>query len=67
MLDHRDEVFPKKPIISSGVNIFDWERFNAHENFTGILEGMEVEKKLSLIKRLQPKVNKVFYLVAYLA
>lgn len=62
MLDNRDALFPNTPVVFSGVNSFDEKRFLARQQFTGILEGVEIVGNLELIKRIQPKVNRVVML-----
>lgn len=62
MLKYRDALFPGTPIVFSGVNVFDQSAFDRHEHITGILEGMEIEGNLKLIKHIQPNVNKVVLL-----
>lgn len=62
MLANRDELFPDVPIVFCGVNVFDQVAFEQHDGITGILEGMEIEGNLKLIKRIQPSVNKVILL-----
>lgn len=62
MLDHRDTLFPGIPVVFCGVNSFDEKRFQAHKHFTGIVEGVEIEGNIELIKRIQPSVNRIVML-----
>jgi len=62
MIKHGETLFPGKPVVFSGVNILDDHVLEGRENFTGIIEGMEIEGNLALIQRLQPDVEKIVLL-----
>ncbi len=62
LMEHGDSLFPNKPIIFCGVNVFNPETLVGKENVTGIQEGMAIEGNLQLIQALQPEVKRVIML-----
>jgi diguanylate cyclase (GGDEF)-like protein len=62
VLQHGDHLFPGKPIVFSGVNVFDPEVLMGKNNITGIKEGMEIEGNLELILKLQPEIKRIIML-----
>ena len=62
MLEHGESLFPNKPVVFNGVNVFDPDSLQGKSNFTGIQEGMEILGNLQLITELQPNVNKIIML-----
>jgi diguanylate cyclase (GGDEF)-like protein len=62
MLAHGEVLFPGKPIVFCGVNVFESESLKDRSNITGILEGMEIQGNLALIKTLQPEVQRIIML-----
>jgi len=62
MLDHGQTLFPNKPVVFSGVNVFDPTTLIGRKNFTGIQEGMEIEGNIELIMQLQPNVKRIVML-----
>lgn len=62
MVKYGDNLFPGKPIVFCGVNIFKQETLIGRNNITGIKEGMEIEGNLELILRLQPKTKHIVML-----
>lgn len=62
MLEHGEHLFPEIPVVFSGVNVFDPEMLKQKPNFTGILEGMEIQGNLALIRQLQPEVTRIILL-----
>ena len=62
IVKYGDVLFPNKPIVFCGVNIFKPETLIGRTNITGIKEGMEIEGNLELILRLQPKTKHIIML-----
>jgi diguanylate cyclase (GGDEF)-like protein len=62
MVKHGEALFPGKPIVFCGVNIFKPDTLIGRTNITGIKEGMEIEGNLELIMRLQPKTKHIVML-----
>lgn len=62
MVEHGDDVFPDKPIVFSGVNVFEPETLKGRNNITGVKEGMEIEGNLDLIVQLQPETKRIIML-----
>jgi diguanylate cyclase (GGDEF)-like protein len=62
ILEHGDDLFPGKPIVFSGVNVFDPEILKGRSNITGIKEGMEIKGNLDLILKLQPEIKRIIML-----
>jgi len=62
MVKYGDALFPGKPIVFCGVNIFKQETLLGRVNITGIKEGMEIEGNLELILRLQPNTKHIVML-----
>ena len=62
MLENRQDIFPNIPIVFCGVNVFDASVLAEKKQITGILEGMEIEGNLKLIKQIQPNVDRVILL-----
>jgi diguanylate cyclase (GGDEF)-like protein len=62
MIEHGEALFPNKPIVFSGVNVFPPETLIGKNNITGIKEGMEIEGNLSLILALQPNTKRIIML-----
>ena len=62
MLENRQDIFPNIPIVFCGVNVFDASVLAGKKQITGILEGMEIEGNLKLIKQIQPDVDRVILL-----
>ncbi|MFC1503518.1 ABC transporter substrate binding protein [Pseudomonadota bacterium] len=62
MIEHGEKLFPGKPIVFSGVNVFAPETLKDRINITGIQEGMEIEGNLDLILQLQPATRRIVML-----
>lgn len=62
MLENRDALFPVTPVVFCGVNVFMPSMLEGVNNITGILEGMEIDGNLRLIKQLQPDVKRIILL-----
>lgn len=63
LLSSRDELFgPDTPVVFCGVNVFDPARLKGKKHFTGLLEGMEIEGNLKLIRQLQPDAERIIML-----
>ncbi len=62
MVKYGEALFPGKPIVFCGVNIFKQESLLGRVNITGIKEGMEIEGNLDLIMRLQPNTKHIVML-----
>ena len=62
VLKHGESLFPDKPVIFSGVNVFDPNSLQGKKNYTGVLEGMEIQGNLDLILSIQPQVKRIILL-----
>lgn len=62
MIEYGDLLFPGKPMVFSGVNVFKPETLQGRSQITGILEGMEIIGNLELIKTIQPDVKRIVLL-----
>jgi len=62
MLKTGDQLFPNKPVVFNGVNVFNPQSIEGKSNFIGIPEGMEILGNLKLITRLQPNVKRIIML-----
>lgn len=62
MLENGQSLFPNKPVVFNGVNVFDPTSLDGKPNFTGIQEGMEIKGNLELIADLQPNVKRIIML-----
>jgi diguanylate cyclase (GGDEF)-like protein len=62
MIEYGDLLFPGKPMVFSGVNVFKPETLIGRSQITGILEGMEIIGNLELIKTIQPDVKRIVLL-----
>ena len=62
MVEYGETLFPGKPIVFCGVNIFKQATLTGRDNITGIKEGMEIEGNLELIMRLQPNTKHIIML-----
>jgi signal transduction histidine kinase/CheY-like chemotaxis protein len=63
LLSSRDELFgADTPVVFCGVNVFEPARLRGKRHFTGLLEGMEIEGNVNLIRQLQPDVERIVML-----
>lgn len=62
MLENGQTLFPDKPVVFNGVNVFEASSLKGKDNFTGIQEGMEILGNLHLITRIQPNVKRIIML-----
>jgi diguanylate cyclase (GGDEF)-like protein len=62
MVEHGEYLFPSKPIVFSGVNVFDPDTLKGRNNVTGVKEGMEIEGNIDLILQLQPETKRIIML-----
>jgi ABC-type uncharacterized transport system substrate-binding protein len=62
MLEFREAINPKTPIIFCGVNVAEKASLSSVKNVAGILEGMSVAENLDLIYQLQPNVKTIYML-----
>lgn len=62
MVEHGDTLFPGKPVVFNGVNVFNQATLEGKNNFTGILEGMAIEENIALITQVQPQVKRIILL-----
>lgn len=61
-LDHGNQIAPSVPVVFGGVNVPDPASLEKHPEFTGVIEGMEIEKNLGLIADLQPQPGRLIVL-----
>jgi signal transduction histidine kinase/ActR/RegA family two-component response regulator len=65
LLQSRDELFgPDTPVVFAGVNAFHPEQLAGKRHFTGLVEGLEIEGNLALIRRAQPDVQHIVLLAS---
>ncbi|MDF2446673.1 MAG: hypothetical protein K0S46_1909 [Moraxellaceae bacterium] len=65
LLQSRDELFgPDTPVVFAGVNAFEPQQLEGRRHFTGLVEGLEIEGNLALIRRLQPDVQHIVLLAS---
>lgn len=62
LLKHGEEIFGNTPIVFGGVNIFEASFLNGKTNITGIREGHDLEKNISLISKIHPNLDKLYIL-----
>lgn len=61
-LINHESLFANTPVVFGGVNVFKPEVLKGKNNFTGILEGMEISGNIKLIEQIQPDVKQVILL-----
>ena len=62
MVDYGESLFPGKPIVFSGVNVFEPDTIIKRKNIIGIKEGIEIESNLELILQVQPETKRIIML-----
>jgi ABC-type uncharacterized transport system substrate-binding protein len=60
LLDHRDEIFGKIPVVFCGVNYFKDEDLQGKPLFTGVSETADLKESLDLTLRLHPGTKEIF-------
>ena len=59
----RDELFPRVPVVFTGINNFTPERIAGQTNITGVNEEINIARNLELGLRLFPRTSHVFAVV----
>lgn len=59
LLDYRDKVFPKVPLVFCGVNDFYSYKLENLNNMTGVIEEMDIQSNVDLISSLQPSTKNI--------
>jgi signal transduction histidine kinase/ABC-type uncharacterized transport system substrate-binding protein/ActR/RegA family two-component response regulator len=60
LLDYRDEIFGKIPVVFSGVNYFKEEDLKGKLFYTGVSETAELKDSLAVALRLHPGTKQIF-------
>lgn len=58
LLDHHQELFGNTPVVFCGVNNFNQKMLQEHENFTGILENIDMGSTLEIVQKLHPDAKR---------
>ncbi len=60
LLDHRDEIFGRIPVVFCGVNYFKDEDLQGKPLFTGVSETADLKESIDLALRLHPGTKEIF-------
>ncbi len=63
VLEHHEDIFQGAPVSFCGINDYPSFSLDGKEQFTGLVEVLDVEATLDLALRLHPKTRKVFVVV----
>ncbi|MGD9124488.1 MAG: ABC transporter substrate binding protein, partial [Desulfarculaceae bacterium] len=59
LLNYRDWLFQKLPVVFSGINDYRPEMLRGQELYTGVAENIDIHETLTVISSLFPETNKV--------
>ncbi|BCS94999.1 hypothetical protein DSLASN_06310 [Desulfoluna limicola] len=59
LLEHREELFPRVPVIFCGLNDFTPSRIKGHDDITGVYENYGVGETINLMLKLHPGARKI--------
>ena len=59
LLEYRERLFPKTPVVFCGVNHFEASRLRGRQGFTGINEEISLKETLELALKLHPGTRRV--------
>lgn len=59
LLDYRDRLFPKVPVVFCGINNFNSARTAGHWGFTGVNEANDINRGVELILNLHPRTRRL--------
>ncbi len=65
LLNHRNELFKGVPLIFGGINDFDFQMLESHENVTGVAQIMNVGQTIETALKLHPDTRKILVLHDY--
>ena len=57
---YHDTIFKDVPVVVCGVNFMDVSEISAHRNFTGISEGIGIERNFELILNIHPDTGTIY-------
>jgi signal transduction histidine kinase/CheY-like chemotaxis protein len=60
LLDHRDQIFGRIPVVFCGVNYFKDEDLQGKRFFTGVSETADLKESIDLALRLHPGTKEIF-------
>lgn len=63
LVDHRDDLFGKIPVVFCGVNWFSREMLKGRSFYTGVNEDADIALNFDLMLRLHPKVKNIYMVV----
>ncbi len=59
LLEHRETLWPRVPVVFCGVNYFKSTRLEGHTGFTGVNETVDIRASLDLMLDLHPKTERI--------
>ena len=59
LLEHRDTLFPDTPVVFCGVNDFSDDMLVGHQDFTGLVETLDIRDSIEVGLRLRPRAKHV--------
>ncbi|MCO7223411.1 ABC transporter substrate binding protein [Pleionea sp. CnH1-48] len=62
IVEHGDDLFPDIPVVFLGINVFNESILKGKQNFTGVIEGVEIEGNLEFISQVQPNLKQIYLL-----
>lgn len=65
LLNHRDELFKDIPLVFGGINDFDFQMLESHENVTGVAQITDVGQTIETALKLHPDTSKILVLHDY--
>ncbi|GAA0179346.1 hypothetical protein SH2C18_22340 [Clostridium sediminicola] len=60
---YHEELFKDVPVVATAVNYFDTKRIEENEEFTGILQNIEIKPTIDIALELQPKTKKIQFIM----
>lgn len=60
---YHEEIFPNVPVVVTAVNYFDISRIEENDNFTGILQNIEIKPTIDMALELQPDTKKIRFIM----
>jgi two-component system, cell cycle sensor histidine kinase and response regulator CckA len=64
LFEYRDRLFPAIPVVFCGLDVdhYDPAMLEGHKNYTGVVERLDMQSTIDLIRQIQPEVRKVCFI-----
>jgi diguanylate cyclase (GGDEF)-like protein len=62
LIEYGNQIFSDTPVVFCGINYYEDDMLDQNNNYTGVVEGYDIESTVNISLKLHPGVNKVYYI-----